>query len=38
MPESARSGSLAEFFAASALRDSEFDIERVDASPRDIAL
>jgi prevent-host-death family protein len=36
--KTARSGSLAEFFAASGLRDSELDIERVDAAPRDIAL
>jgi prevent-host-death family protein len=36
--KTARSGSLAEFFAASPLRDSELDIERVDAAPRDIAL
>jgi prevent-host-death family protein len=36
--KTARSGSLAEFFAASPLRDSELVIERVDAFPRDVAL
>jgi prevent-host-death family protein len=36
--KSSRSGSLAEFLAASPLRDSELDIERVDAPARDVAL
>ncbi|MGH3563594.1 MAG: type II toxin-antitoxin system Phd/YefM family antitoxin [Mycobacterium sp.] len=33
-----RSGSLAEFFAASPLRDSGLEIERADAVPRDLGL
>lgn len=33
-----RSGSLAEFFAESPLRDSELEIDRIDAPARDIAL
>ncbi|HEX5406382.1 MAG TPA: type II toxin-antitoxin system Phd/YefM family antitoxin [Pseudonocardiaceae bacterium] len=33
-----RSGSLAEFFAESPLRDSELEISRIDAPARDIAL
>jgi prevent-host-death family protein len=33
-----RSGSLAEFFAASPLRDSDLDIERVSEPPRNVAL
>jgi prevent-host-death family protein len=36
--KSTRSGSLAEFLAASPLRDSGLDIERADAAPRDVAL
>jgi prevent-host-death family protein len=36
--KSSRSGSLAEFLAASPLRDSQLDIERVDATPRDATL
>jgi prevent-host-death family protein len=36
--KTARSGSLAEFFAASPLRDSGLDIVRVDAPRRDVAL
>jgi prevent-host-death family protein len=36
--KSTRSGSLAEFLATSPLRDSELDVERVDATPRDLAL
>jgi prevent-host-death family protein len=36
--KSSRSGSLAEFLAASPLRDSELDIERVDATARDVPL
>jgi hypothetical protein len=30
-------GSLAEFLAASPLRDSELEVDRVDATPRDVA-
>jgi prevent-host-death family protein len=33
-----RSGSLAEFFAESPLRDSKLEIDRIDAPSRDIAL
>jgi prevent-host-death family protein len=33
-----RSGSLAEFFAESPLRESELEIDRIDAPARDIAL
>lgn len=33
-----RSGSLAEFFAESPLRDSELEVDRIDAPSRDIAL
>jgi prevent-host-death family protein len=33
-----RSGSLAEFFAASPLRDSDLDIQRVSEPPRNVAL
>lgn len=33
-----RSGSLAEFFAESPLRDSELEVDRIDAPARDIAL
>jgi prevent-host-death family protein len=36
--KSMRAGSLAEFLATSPLRDSELDVERVDATPRDLAL
>lgn len=36
--KSSRAGSLAGFLAASPLRDSGLDIERVDAPPRDVAL
>ena len=36
--KNSRSGSLAEFLAASPLRDSELDIERVDATARDVPL
>jgi prevent-host-death family protein len=36
--KTARSGSLAEFFATSPLRGSELDLERPDAEPRDLAL
>ncbi len=36
--KTSRSGSLAEFLAASPLRDSGLDIERVDVAARDIAL
>jgi prevent-host-death family protein len=36
--KSSRSGSLAEFLAASPLRDSGLDIERVDAPARDVPL
>jgi prevent-host-death family protein len=36
--KSTHSGSLAEFLATSPLRDSELDVERVDATPRDLAL
>jgi prevent-host-death family protein len=36
--KTARSGSLAEFLAASPLRDSGLDIERADAAPRDAGL
>jgi prevent-host-death family protein len=36
--KSSRSGSLAQFLAASPLRDSGLDVERVDAGARDIAL
>jgi prevent-host-death family protein len=36
--KSARSGSLAEFMAASPLRESGLDIERADAAPRDAGL
>jgi prevent-host-death family protein len=36
--KSSRSGSLAGFLAASPLRDSGLDIERVDAPARDVAL
>ena len=36
--KTSRSGSLAEFLAASPLRDSGLDIERADAPARDIAL
>ena len=36
--KSARAGSLAEFLAASPLRDSGLDIERVDAPARDVPL
>lgn len=32
-----RSGSLAEFFAASPLRDSGVDVERADVVPRDVS-
>ena len=33
-----RSGSLAEFLASSPLRDSDLDVERIDAPPRNVAL
>lgn len=33
-----RSGSLAEFFAESPLRESELEIDRIDTPARDIAL
>lgn len=33
-----RSGSLAEFLAASPLRDSDLEIDRVDTAARDVAL
>jgi prevent-host-death family protein len=36
--KSSRSGSLAEFLAASPLRDSGLEIGRADAPPRDVAL
>ncbi|HEX4656493.1 MAG TPA: type II toxin-antitoxin system Phd/YefM family antitoxin [Streptosporangiaceae bacterium] len=36
--KSSRSGSLAEFLAASPLRDSELDIERVHVTARHVAL
>jgi prevent-host-death family protein len=36
--KSARSGSLAEFFATSPLAGSELDLERPDVEPRDVAL
>lgn len=36
--KSSRSGSLAGFLAASPLRNSELDIERLDAPVRDVAL
>jgi len=36
--KTSRSGSLAEFLAASPLRGSDLDIERVDAPPRDLVL
>lgn len=36
--KSSRSGSLAEFLAASPLRDSGLDADRVDAAARDTAL
>jgi prevent-host-death family protein len=36
--KSTRSGSLAEFLATSPLRDSQLDVERADATPRDIVL
>lgn len=36
--KSSRSGSLAEFLAASPLRDSGLDAERADAPARDVAL
>jgi prevent-host-death family protein len=36
--KTSRSGSLAEFFAASPLRDSGLDVERVDMKPRDVTL
>jgi prevent-host-death family protein len=36
--KSARSGSLAEFFATSPLPGSELDLERPDVEPRDVAL
>ena len=36
--KTSRSGSLAEFLAASPLRDSGLDVERVDLAARDIAL
>lgn len=36
--KSSRAGSLAEFLAASPLRDSGLDIERVDAPARDVPL
>jgi prevent-host-death family protein len=36
--KSSRTGSLAGFLAASPLRDSGLDLERVDAPPRDVAL
>jgi prevent-host-death family protein len=36
--KSSRSGSLAQFLAASPLPDSGLDVERVDARARDVAL
>ena len=36
--KSSRSGSLAEFLAASPLRDSQIEIERADTPVRDVAL
>ena len=36
--KSSRPGSLAEFLAASPLRDSGLELERVDAPARDVAL
>jgi hypothetical protein len=36
--KASRSGSLAEFFAESPLRDSELKVDRIDAPARDIAL
>jgi prevent-host-death family protein len=36
--KSSRSGSLAQFLAASPLRDSGLDVERVDAPAREVAL
>lgn len=36
--KSSRSGSLAEFLAASPLRDSGLDVERADVRTRDVAL
>jgi prevent-host-death family protein len=36
--KSRRSGSLAEFLAASPLRDSQLDVERAEATPRDVQL
>lgn len=36
--KSSRSGSLAEFLAASPLRESGFDVERADVRARDVAL
>jgi len=36
--KSSRSGSLAEFLAASPLRHSELEVRRVDAPARDVAL
>ncbi len=33
-----RSGSLAQFFAESPLRDSELQVDRIDAPARDVAL
>lgn len=36
--KSRRSGSLAQFLAASPLRDSQLGVERAEATPRDVAL
>jgi hypothetical protein len=36
--KSSRPGSLAEFLAASPLRDSGLDVERLDIKPRDVTL
>lgn len=33
-----RSGSLAEFLAASPLRESDLDVERAEVTPRDVAV